>query len=212
MVKAKKGDLVKIEFTGKVQKTGQIFDTTYESVAKSAGIYNESALYGPKLAVFGTRAILPGIEEAIIASELGKEEEFTMQPEKAFGKRQSELIRMVSEKEFMKQNFKPKAGMLLALDEAVAKVKSVTSGRVVVDFNHPLAGESVVYSLKVHEVISDDSKKIESILSSFGVKGKVEKKENSFSVLLDKANDKKKEEKAKKAVQAIVPSASFSVS
>ncbi|MFA6907701.1 MAG: peptidylprolyl isomerase, partial [Candidatus Micrarchaeia archaeon] len=154
MANVKKGDLVKLDYTGRMSKTGQIFDTTDESIARQAGLWESSAIYGPKHALFGSGAIIPGMEEAILQSQLGKAEDFAIEPRKAFGERSGDLVRLVPEKEFYRQQVAPAPGMILTLDGAIARVKSVTSGRVVIDYNHPLAGEQVIYTIKVHEVIS----------------------------------------------------------
>lgn len=210
MVKVKKGDLVRLEYTGKAEATGAIFDTTDESVAKKAGIYQQSSIYGPKLAVFGNKTMLQGVEEAIESAHEGIEEEFRISPEKAFGGRHRELVRMLPEKEFAKSGVAPQPGMAISLDGVVARVKSVTSGRVVVDFNHPLAGESVLYSIKVSEVIAEDHKKIAAILSSAEVKGVIlDDKKGGFSVKIGKDEKPEKVEIAKKAILSVVPNAVF---
>jgi len=212
MVLAKKGDLVRLEYTGRVASTGAVFETTDESLARQAGIYEEGALYRPKLAIFGSDNIIRGMEEAIVASPVGKSGEFLISPDKAFGKRLPELVRMVPEKEFARQNVKPAPGMLVTLDGVAARIKSVTSGRVVVDFNHPLAGESVLYTLKVHEVISEPRKKIEAILGEFGIPAKIEERGGRFLVILPSGEAKEKLEAAKQAILASVQNAEFSTS
>ncbi len=207
MANAKKGDIVKLEYTGRTAKTSQIFDTTDESIAKKAGIWESSGTYGPKYAVFGSGAIISGMEEAILKSPIGKSEDFAIEPGKAFGERDNALVRMIAEKEFHKNEVRPAPGMMVTLDGAIARVKSVTSGRVVLDFNHPLAGERVVYSIKVHEVISDDAKRAEALLASLGVKGTVSSEGGKLIVTLDKATDAKKAESAKRTIAAVVETA-----
>jgi len=208
MVSVKKGDVVKLEYTGRMAKTGQIFDTTDESIAKKAGLWESSAIYGPKYAVFGSGIILAGMEEAILQSQLGKSEDFVIEPKRAFGERDSALVRMIAEKEFFKNQVRPLAGMTVTLDGAIARVKSVTSGRVVLDFNHPLAGETVVYSIKVHEVIADDTRRAEALLASLGVKGTVSKAEGGkLLVAIDNSTPKEKVDMALRTISAVVPKA-----
>ncbi len=209
MANVKKGDLVKLDYTGRMAKTGQIFDTTDEAIAKKAGIWESSSIYGPKHALFGSGAIIPGMEEAILQSQLGKSEDFAIEPQKAFGERSSELVRLIPEKEFAKQQVQPQPGMILSLDNAIARVKSVTSGRVVIDYNHPLAGEQVIYSIKVHEVITDDKKKIEAILSSNSLAGDIAQapgagNNGKFTVTL-KGVPSEKFEAAARTIAAVVP-------
>ena len=205
MANAKKGDLVKLEYTGRLAKTGQIFDTTDEAIAKQKGIWESSGTYGPKHALFGSGAIIPGMEEAVLQSQLGKTEDFVIEPKKAFGERDSALVRMIAEKEFFKQQVQPQPGMIVTLDGAIARVKSVTSGRVVIDYNHPLAGENVVYSIKVHEIITDDRKKIEAILSSNALSGDIAQgASGKFTVIL-KGVPAEKLEAARRTISTVVP-------
>lgn len=211
MASVKKGDLVRLEYTGRLASDGKVFDTTDESVARSAGIYDSAAIYGPKLAVFGSGTMIAGLEEAIISASPGKTEEFTILPPKAFGEKNPEQIRMLPEKEFHKQQVRPVAGMALALDGAIARVKSVTSGRVVVDMNHPLAGETVVYSVKVDEVISETRKKMEAVLASHGLAAKIEERGKGYTVVYSKTDDQKKVASASRIISAMVPGTGFSV-
>ena len=36
------GDFVRVNFTGKVKETDEVFDTTYDEIAQEAGIFDES--------------------------------------------------------------------------------------------------------------------------------------------------------------------------
>ena len=212
MAKANRGDLVRLEYTGRVASTNAVFETTDESVARRAGIFRPSEIYGPKLALFGSGAMMLGVAEAVLDCRLGTQENFLVPPEKAFGNRVPGMVRLILEKEFAKNNVFPAQGALVTLDGAVARVKSVTSGRVVVDFNHPLAGESLLYSIKVLEVISDGQKKIEAILASLSLSASVSKNVGSYSVSFGKSSPAEKVEMAKRAISAAEPGTEFKVS
>ena len=121
MANVKKGDLVKMEYTGRLASTGAVFDTTDESVARKAGIWESSNSYGPKHALFGTGAIIEGMEEAILACQVGKGEDFAIGPKKAFGERDNSLVRMIPEKEFLKQQVRPAPGMIVSLVGTIAR-------------------------------------------------------------------------------------------
>ena len=56
------GDFVKINFTGKIDETGDIFDTTYEEVAQEAGIAVENKEYTPIPIIVGGNHLLTAIE------------------------------------------------------------------------------------------------------------------------------------------------------
>ncbi|MCX8175348.1 MAG: peptidylprolyl isomerase [Candidatus Micrarchaeota archaeon] len=209
MASIRKGDLLRFEYTGKVASTGAVFETTDEQIAKKSGIFDPSEKYGARLAVFGNGSMIAGLEEALLAAQIGKQSEFLIPPEKAFGKKMAQLVRIVPEKQFARQGIKPAVGMLVTLDGIPALVKSITSGRVVVDFNHPLAGESVIYSIKLHEVISDDKKKLEAILASAQLKAEISQKGGGWEVKFQQGADKEKLQAAKEAISRVVPAVSF---
>jgi len=208
MATVKKGDLVRLEYTGKVASTGEVFETTDEAVARKAGIYRPSDIYGPKLALFGSGSVMQGVEEAILSSQEGKSTDFIVPPEKGFGERVPGLVRVISEKEFAKQGIRPALGIILTFDGVLGRVKSVTSGRVTIDFNHPLAGEKLAYTLKVSEVISDDEKKAKAIIASLSLTADVSKKGEGCAVSFKNA-PADKIEIAKRAILAAVPGTIF---
>ena len=119
-------------------------------------------------------------------------------PEKAFGLKYPNLVRVMSVKDFARQQIIPVAGSIVMLDNIAAKIKSVNSGRVVVDFNHPLAGEPVVYSLKVVEVIDAPEKKLKEMLVSLGINGTVSKSGKGFTVSFAASEPAQKVQAAKK--------------
>jgi peptidylprolyl isomerase/FKBP-type peptidyl-prolyl cis-trans isomerase SlyD len=65
------GDFVRVNFTGKIKDTDDVFDTTYEEVAQEVGIFEENKTYKPIPIVVGGNHLLPAIEEAIIGLEEG---------------------------------------------------------------------------------------------------------------------------------------------
>ena len=57
--------------------------------------------------------------------------------------------------------------MTLQLDHALARVMSVTGGRVLVDFNNPLAGKEIDYEFKIIKKITDETEKINALQDYF---------------------------------------------
>jgi len=62
-------------------------------------------------------------------------------------------------------------GMQLNIDGVVGTIKTVSGGRTLVDFNHPLAGKELLYKVKVNKKIIDDKEKLIGYLKlSLGIK------------------------------------------
>ena len=158
------GDFVRVNFTGKIKETEDVFDTTYDEVAQEAGIFEENKTYKAIPIVVGGNHLLPAIEEAIIGLEEGDKKTIEVDSENAFGPRDPSLIQLVPMREFKKQNMTPFPGMKIQSEGATGKILTVNGGRVRVDFNHELAGRDLVYDVEVTEIIEDDEEKIKSMI------------------------------------------------
>lgn len=163
-MKVAKGDVVRLSYTGKVRETGEVFDTTYEEIAKEAGIYREGGVYGPVPIIIGAGHVLRGLDEALDGLEVGKKYEIEVPPEKGFGKRDFKLIKTLTLGQFRKHGVYPFPGLEVEIDGKRARVLSVSSGRVRVDFNHPLAGKTLVYEVEVVEKIDDPIEKVKALI------------------------------------------------
>ncbi|MCX6814417.1 MAG: peptidylprolyl isomerase [Candidatus Aenigmarchaeota archaeon] len=166
----KKGDFVEIDFVGRIANTGEIFDLTDEETAKSEGIHDPKHKYKPSLVIIGSNMAVPGVEKNLEYMRPGEDKEFELLPEEAFGGRDMHLIRIVSMAKFIKEKISPAPGMFVDIDGMQTKILSVAGGRVRVDFNHPLAGKSLKYKVKLVRHITDTLEKSRSLLSYYGVK------------------------------------------
>jgi len=178
----KKHDFIEVEYTGRFKDTKEVFDTTSVKIAKEAQIFSEKGEYAPVIICIGEHHILRGIDEFLEGKEVGS---YTLElpPEKAFGKKKMELIKMIPTNKFTEQDIKPIPNLRLNIDGHVGLVKSVSGGRTVVDFNHPLAGRDVVYDLKVIKLVTDKKVQVESLLKVlFGTEIPVDVKEKKAVV------------------------------
>jgi len=160
-----KGAIVKVSYSGYVD--GKLFDTTNEELAKEEGIYNPGIRYGPVTVIVGQGMLIPGLDEALLEMEVGEEKELELPPEKAFGKRDPSKIRLVPLREFKKHKINPVVGMPVTINNLVGRVVSINGGRVLVDFNHELAGKTVKYILKVEEVVEKPEDVVKELLKLF---------------------------------------------
>ncbi len=155
---------MEIEYTGKVKRTGDIFDTTDKEKAKDEDIYNEKLSYGAKL-VTDEEELVDGVTEALEEMDEGEEKHIEVPPEKGYGKRDSSKIDMVPKKDFEDTDVTPVPGLRVVLDGQPAKIQTVSGGRVRVDFNNPLAGKDLEYDLKIIRRIKKDDEKAKVLLS-----------------------------------------------
>lgn len=170
-----KKDFIEIEFTGRI-KDGGVFDSNVRENLKEL---NPDANPKPLVFCLGEGMFLKGIDDFLIDKETGKYK-VELAPENAFGVRLSQLVQMIPMKIFKSQQLNPQPGMAFNFDGRIAKVLAVSGGRVMVDFNHPLAGKNVVYEINVIRKVEDLNEKIKAfILFLF-------RREMNFSVENDK--------------------------
>jgi len=160
----KNGDFIRLEFTGKIKETGDVFDTTNEEVATEAGILVENKDYGPIPIIIGGKHLLQAIDEAVIGMDVGESKEIEVDPENGFGERDPQLIQLIPMREFKKQGMTPHVGMEITSEGHKGRILTTSGGRVKVDFNHDLAGKHLEYSVVITEIIEEDEEKIKSMI------------------------------------------------
>ena len=94
--------------------------------------------------------------------KINGEYEIELEPEKAFGKREPKLVQMIPMKVFREQKLNPIPGTIFNFDGRIGKILTVSGGRVMVDFNNPIAGKTVIYNIKVKRKIEDINEKIKA--------------------------------------------------
>ena len=156
-----KNDFIEVEFTGKISNTDEIFDTNIEADAKKADLDIKNIK--PFILSAGHKMLPDGFDTDIIGKELKKTYTVDIKPEKAFGKRNPQMIRMIPTKHFHEQKINPERGMQLSLDGQLVKILSSDKGRTLVDFNNPLAGKEVTYTYKINKIITDQKEKINAL-------------------------------------------------
>jgi len=157
------GDFVMVEMTGRAE-TGEIIETTDEELAREEGVYEEGRAYGPRLVVVGEGYVLRGLDQRLPGVPFEEETEIEIPAAEAFGERDPENVQMIPYRILRSKGVNPVIGGELEIDGRRAIVRSVGAGRVQVDYNHPLAGRKIVYTLKVTENVTDEKKKMGALI------------------------------------------------
>jgi len=111
--------------------------------------------------------VLKGLEEALKQMSVGDKKTIEIAPERGFGNRDFKLIKLVSIAEFRRHGTKPVPGMFIEADNRRGRVLSVSGGRVRIDFNHPLAGRTLVYNVEIKQKIESIEDKIKSLIQIY---------------------------------------------
>jgi FKBP-type peptidyl-prolyl cis-trans isomerase 2 len=138
----KKGNKVVLEYEGKLD-SGEVFDST-----ERAGKPLEFAA--------GEGKVIKGFDDAVIGMEKGQEKEFKIKPEEAYGEVREDLMREVP-RNAVQLDKEPKAGMTLVMatpegQQIPLKIVEVKPDALVLDMNHPLAGQNLNFKIKIVDV------------------------------------------------------------
>lgn len=165
MDKIKEHDFIELDYVGKIKETGDVFDTTKEDIAKANDLHNEKTKYGPVIICVGEHNIIQGLDKALLETD---KDNFTVElaPEEAFGKKTMKLIQLLPTAKFRKENIMPQPGLQINVDGNFGIVKTVTGGRTMVDFNHPLSGKDVIYDIEIKRIVTDAKEKIDALLKN----------------------------------------------
>ena len=159
-----KGDFILLDYMAKVKETGEVFDTTIEEIAKRERLYKEGDIYEPKLVVVGEGWVLKALDESLKNMEIGKTETLEIPPEKAFGARDPDKVRRVPLRHLTAKGITPTLGMRLEYDSKMATVRAIGAGRVLLDFNPPLAGKTLVYEVTIRKKLETPEEKIAALI------------------------------------------------
>ena len=159
-----KGDFVLIDYIAKVKETSEIFDTTMEEVAKKEKLYKEGETYEPKLIVIGEGWVLKALDENLPSLEPGKTAPVEIPPDKAFGNRDPEKVRLVPLRRLLAKNITPQLGMRVEFEGKLAIVRTMGAGRVQLDFNPPLAGKTLVYEVTAQKKLETKEEKLSALI------------------------------------------------
>jgi peptidylprolyl isomerase len=159
-----KGTLVYVNYTAKVKDTGEPIETTIEEEAKKLDILDTERRYEPRLVAVGEEWVLKGLDEEIAKMDVGEKKTAELPPERAWGDRDPTLLRMVPLRKFGEKADELRVGDVVELDNRVAVVRFIGSGRAQVDFNHRLAGKTLIYDIEAIRKVEPGEDTIRSLM------------------------------------------------
>ena len=191
-MKTKENDFIEINYIARTKDDNKIFDLTDEKAAKENNLYQKNKEYSPIIICLGHNDVIKGLDKELIDKDIGSYK-IEIKTEEAFGKKSPDLIKLVPTNIFIQQNIKPFPGLHVNLDGIYGIIRSVSGGRTIVDFNHPLSGRDLVYDVEIKRIIDDINEKLSSMLKFLDKNVKFEIKDNKAVVKLN-LNTKQKEE------------------
>ncbi len=140
--KVKTDDVITVHYTGKFED-GNVFDSSLDREPLEFKV--------------GEGKIIPGFEEAVIGMAEGESKEIEIPSEKAYGDVREELVEEIN-KSNLPESIDPKEGMELVSknpegQELIVKIKEVKDDTIVIDANHPLAGQNLFFDIRVEQIV-----------------------------------------------------------
>ena len=137
----KKGNKIKVEYTGTFED-GTVFDS--------------SEGRQPLEFEVGAGKIIKGFDNAVIGMKKDQKKEIKISPKDAYGDHNPQLVKKVP-RDKLPQEQEPKPGMMLALGlpdgrKLPAMITNVDEKEITIDLNHPLAGKTLIFKIKVIEI------------------------------------------------------------
>ena len=114
-----------------------------KSVAEEAGIKLDSKTYGAIPIIVGGGHVLKGLDEALIGMEEGEEKTVEIAPEEGFGLRDPKLLQLIPMGRIQETGNETRSRNGNHIRWSNGIIRSVSGGRVRVDFNHELAGKNL---------------------------------------------------------------------
>ena len=141
MSQAKTGDTVHIHYTGRLDD-GTVFDTSENREPLSFEL--------------GVGTVIPGFEEAVTGMEPGDKKTTTIPADEAYGHRREDMVVTVA-KEHLPEGVEPKVGEILQMSSGDDQtfnvvVSEIGEDPIVLDANHPLAGEDLTFDIELVKV------------------------------------------------------------
>jgi FKBP-type peptidyl-prolyl cis-trans isomerase 2 len=141
MSQVKENDTVRVHYTGKLSN-GQIFDSSLEKEPLEISL--------------GQGNVIPGFENGVVNMKVNEKKTVKVPFAEAYGDVQKELFHEVKKDE-LPEDMTPEVGMGLASKnpdgtEVQFRVTEVHENHIIIDANHPLAGQDLIFDLELVEI------------------------------------------------------------
>lgn len=141
MTQAKKGDTVKVHYTGTLDD-GTVFDTSAEKE--------------PLEFTLGEKQIIPGLEDGVLGMEIDESKTINIPADQAYGPHHDERVIEIS-RDQVPEDMTIEVGQVLELADqngqrVMVTVHELTDEAVKLDANHPLAGQDLNFEIRLVEI------------------------------------------------------------
>lgn len=159
-----KGSLILADYTARVKDTGQIIETTRKTDAEASGTADPTRTYEPRLIAVGEGWVLKGLDSALEKSDAGQTLDVELTPDNAFGSRDPNKVSRIPIRKFGEKAGDLSVGGEVEVDNRLGIIRSLESGRAIVDFNHRYAGKTLLYNVDIKEKLEGKDEMIRALI------------------------------------------------
>ncbi|WP_053140330.1 FKBP-type peptidyl-prolyl cis-trans isomerase [Erwinia billingiae] len=110
----------------------------------------------PALFSLGDGSLSEGLESHLLGLTVGEKKSFSLTADDAFGQSSPDLIQYFSRRDFT-QAGEPEIGAIMLFsgmdgNEMPGVIREISGDSITVDFNHPLAGQTIHFEVEVLEI------------------------------------------------------------
>lgn len=147
-------DTIKVDYVWTFTD-GKVFDTSIESVAKKAGIYNEARTYSPLQFKVGAGQMIKCFDKWVIGMKVGETKEISCQPEEAYWKCDPSKVQKVEKsklQDFAEHGYKLEKWTELPTQYGMVKIIAADKDTVTLDLNNPMCGKVLNFKITVKAI------------------------------------------------------------
>lgn len=129
----------------------------YKGTLTDGTLFDSSEGRDPLEFTVGSGQVIPGFDTAVRDMAVGESKSFLIPCDDAYGQRDERLIQQV-ERSLLPAELNPEVGMMLAStlpngEQIPVKVSEVSDAHIVIDANHPLAGQDLNFEIQLVEIL-----------------------------------------------------------
>lgn len=135
-------------------KEGDYVTITYEGTLESGEVFESATEESPFEFTLGQKSVFPSFESGIVGMQAGETKTIKVDPKEAYGLRREDLVQTLDRSAFgEKADLQPGmiVGMTMEKDgqshQVPAMIMVVDGEQITVDYNHPLAGQELLYKI-----------------------------------------------------------------
>lgn len=143
-------------------KKGDYVTTIYEGTLATGELFDSATQENPFEFVVGQNSVFPSFEAGVLGMKEGETRIIKISPEESYGQHREELVQIMDRSVFGQEiDLHPGVIMGMTIEkngqkhQVPAMIVAIKGDKVTVDYNHPLAGQELLYQITLQAIAED---------------------------------------------------------